>query len=187
MEHDKLIEALLAKAKALDEKATPGPWKWDMRTRLHSCKLITDHSGQYYVMDFERWGMQDACPRLQVYERYSGPVTKRGSKGMERADKMARSYPGREHRRGYDDYIDHPDAMFIAEARALVPELIEAVETLRAENAEKDKQLAAANKALRLSIATHSTDERQIERLMRHYLAEASGPQEAKEVEHGTE
>ena len=136
-----MYEELIQRAKALDEKATPGPWMWDMRTAHHTCQLVTAHSGQYYVMQFSRWGMQDACPEFQRFKRYSGPVTERGGLGMVRADKMAKSYPGKEHHKGFDDYIDHPDAVFIAASRALVTELIEAVTALQSENAEKDKEI----------------------------------------------
>ena len=127
--------------KARCEAATPGPWKWDLRTRTHQCKLVTDHSGQYYVMDFARWGMQDACPTFQVYDRYDGPVTKRGSHGMVRADKLAKSYPNQEHHRGFDDYINHPDAAFIAHSREDIPYLLEQLQmaTARAEKAEAER------------------------------------------------
>ena len=133
-----MYEELIQRAKALDEKATPGPWMWDMRTAHHTCQLVTAHSGQYYVMQFSRWGMQDACPEFQRFKRYSGPVTERGGLGMVRADKMAKSYPGKEHHKGFDDYIDHPDAVFIAASRALVTELIEAVTALQSENGSKE-------------------------------------------------
>lgn len=136
-----MYEELIQRAKALDERATPGPWMWDMRTGRHTCQLTTTHSGRYYVMQFSRWGMQAACPEFQRFKRYSGPVTERGGLGMVRADKMAKSYPGKEHHKGFDDYIDHPDAVFIAESRALVTELIEAVTALQAESAEKDKEI----------------------------------------------
>jgi hypothetical protein len=81
-------------------------------------------------MDFERWGMRDAIPSFQVYEKYSGPVTERGSKGMVKADSLAKSYPGQEHHRGFDDYINHPDAEFITHARTDVPALLDEVDTL---------------------------------------------------------
>lgn len=129
MEVTKLIE----RAKELDKRATPGPWKWDLRKTCRDAKIVTDHSGQYYVMCFERWGMQGAAPSFQVYEKYEGPVNERGSHGMRRADLLAKSYPGKEHHVGFDDYPDHPDAKFIVESRKLVPELIAAVEHLTAE------------------------------------------------------
>lgn len=126
------IQKLIERAKELDKRATPGPWKWDLRTCCRDVKIVTDHSGQYYVMNFERWGMQGAAPSFQVYDKYEGPVRERGSHGMQRADTMAKSYPGKEHHKGFDDYPDHPDAKFIVEARQLVPELIAAIEFLAA-------------------------------------------------------
>jgi hypothetical protein len=135
------IEKLIEQAKELDKRATPGPWKWDLRKTCRDAKIVTDHSGQYYVMGFARWGMQGAVPTFQVYDRYEGPVTERGSHGMKRADELARSYPGKEHHRGFDDYPDHPDARFIVEARRLLPELIAAVEHLSAELTHTHAQL----------------------------------------------
>lgn len=132
---------LIARAKELDKRATPGPWKWDLRKTCRDAKIVTDHSGQYYVMCFERWGMQGAVPSFQVYDKYEGPVTERGSHGMKRADALARSYPGKEHHVGFDDYPDHPDAKFIVESRKLVPELVAALENLAAERAQIAAQL----------------------------------------------
>lgn len=135
------IKELIEQAKELDKRATPGPWKWDLRKTCRDAKIVTDHSGQYYVMGFTRWGMQGAVPTFQVYDRYEGPVTERGSHGMKRADALARSYPGKEHHVGFDDYPDHPDARFIVEARRLLPELIAAVEHLTAELTQTHAQL----------------------------------------------
>jgi len=133
---DKALEAIEARVNA----ATPGPWMWDMRENYKQVKLVTAHSGQYYVMDFERRGMQGACPSFQVYDKYDGPVRERGSHGMMRADQLAKSYPGKEHHKGFDDYIDHPDAILIAHAPedikallALVKQQAGEIETLRSE------------------------------------------------------
>ncbi len=115
------------------ERATPGPWEWDIRHKHNLMQLTTTHSGKYYVMDFARWGMQDACPRFQVYEKYSGPVKERKSHGMERADKMVKPFPGREHHFGYEDMIEHPDAVFIASSKGDVEYLLALVARLTAE------------------------------------------------------
>lgn len=140
------IKELIERAKELDKQATPGPWMWDLRTTYHDVKIVTTHSGQYYVMSFDRWGMQGAAPCFQVYDKYEGPVNKRGSHGMFRADKLAKSYPGKEHHKGFDDYPDHPDAKFIAESRQLVTDLIAAVEQLSTElekaTAERDAAIS---------------------------------------------
>ncbi len=98
-------------------------------------QIVTTHSGMYYVMQFARWGMSDACPVFQVYEKYDGPVGERRGRGMVRADKLARSYPGKEHHDGFDDYIDHPDAIIMVAARNALPELLDTIERQADENA----------------------------------------------------
>lgn len=147
MDYNELVE----KAKDLDEKATPGPWMWDLNECNHQCFLETTHSGRYYVMGFERWGMQNALPTFQVYERYNGPMKDRGSHGIIRADKLSKSYPGKEHHVGFDNLIDHPDARYIAESRELFHLMIIAITDLlaraesaeaRAEKAERERDYA---------------------------------------------
>lgn len=129
---------LAEKAREIDEKATPGPWMWDLCECNHQCLLTTTHSGKYYVMGFQRWGLQDALPSFQVYDRYEGQMKDRGSHGMVRADKLSKSYPGQEHHYGFDNFIDHPDARYIAESRELFHQMATAITELlsRAEAAE---------------------------------------------------
>ncbi|MCL2183367.1 MAG: hypothetical protein FWB85_07860 [Chitinispirillia bacterium] len=107
------------------EKATPGPWEWEVKKDCRDVKLLTAHSGRYYVMNFERYGMDGAAPSFQVYEKYDGALHERGSQGMRRADALAKSKPGMEHHHGYDDYIDHPDAIFIEHSRQDISALLE--------------------------------------------------------------
>ena len=110
------------------EKATPGPWVWDVNSHNNIVHLRTDHSGWYYVMGFARWGTQRAAPTFQLYEKDTGPLRERRSKGMFRADKLTKSFPGKEHHEGWDDYIDHPDAEFIAHSIQDVSALLKALE-----------------------------------------------------------
>ena len=138
MDYKELIE----KAKEIDEKATPGPWMWDLNECIHQCKLTTTHSGKYYVMGFNRWGLQSALPSFQVYDRYEGPLEGRGSHGMVRADEMSRSYPGKVHHQGFDNFIDHPDARYIAESRQLFHLMIDAITELSEKVGELENQLA---------------------------------------------
>lgn len=84
-------------------------------------------------MGFVRWGMDSACPTFQEFEKYEGPVTERGGKGMTRADKLAKSYPGKEHHVGFDDYIDHPDALAFEKSWEDIDALIAEVKLLRKE------------------------------------------------------
>ncbi len=57
---------------------------------------------------------------------------------MVRADKLSKSYPGQEHHYGFDNFIDHPDAIYIAESRELFHLMTTAITELlsRAEEAE---------------------------------------------------
>jgi len=116
------------------EAATPGPWIWDVNSAYHQMRLLTTHSGMYFVMGFRRWGTQSAAPAFQVFTKYEGPVSERGSRGLQRADKLLKSHPGKEHHEGYDDDIDHPDAQLIAHAPEDIRVLLDEIERLRAEN-----------------------------------------------------
>ena len=115
-----------------EKKATPGPWMWDLRTCDQNVKIVTTHSGQYYVMGCERWGMRGAGLTFQRFEKYEGPVAERGGRGMTRCDMLAKSYPGKDHHEGWDDYIDHPDALILIEARNALPDLFKEIDRLAA-------------------------------------------------------
>jgi len=120
----------LDEIKARLNSATPGPWEWDINSTSKIARLMTEHSGRYYVMGFCRWGTQSAIPEFQVYDKYDGDVRERGSHGMVRADKLLKSIPGKEHHIGYDDYIAHPDAALIANAPADIQALLEYIDEL---------------------------------------------------------
>jgi len=143
MTHEEL-EAIEARCNA----ATPGPWEWDVNSVSKIVHLRTVHSGRYYVMGFKRFGTKGAAPTFQVYEKHEGPLHERGSKGMFRADDLAKSYPGKEHHEGYDDYIDHPDAEFIAHSKQDVASLIAEVKRLINErNAAMDDMFPSARQS----------------------------------------
>jgi hypothetical protein len=110
--------------------ATPGPWEWDVNSIHKNALLMTTHSGRYCVMGFERWGTQGAIPVFDVCDKYEGPIRERGSQGMVRADKLLKSMPGKEHHKGFDDYIDHPDADLIANTPSDIKALLEYIEEL---------------------------------------------------------
>jgi len=112
--------------------ATPGPWEWDVNSKHRVAQLMTTHSGRYVVMGFVRWGTHGAAPVFQIYDKYEGKVTERGSQGFAKPDQLAKSFPGREHHVGYDDYIDHPDAELIAHAYRDIQELLEYIGELEA-------------------------------------------------------
>ena len=114
-------------------RATPGPWEWDVHSRNKCVNLLTTHSGKCCVMGFKRWGAQGAAPTFQVYKQYEGSIRERRGIGLFRADIFTKSHPGLEHHVGWDDYIDHPDAEFIAHAIEDVPFLLNEIERLQKE------------------------------------------------------
>ena len=144
--------------RAREAAATPGPWAWDIQAAIKQAYLWTTHNGHHYVMGFRRWGMNGAAPTFQVYEKYEGPLDERKSKGMFRADKLTKSLPGKEYNVGYDDYLDHPDAEFIAHARQDVPALIAEVKRLNSEAERLTKERDAAVNDLE-EIAIDATSE----------------------------
>lgn len=111
------IEAIRQRAAA----AAPAPWRWRGNVDNHTIRLSAPNSRpESTVIDFVRWGMQQALPRLNV----------RGL--MHRADEFAvfEVYPeatSRNHPRVYrGDIIGlrHPDADFMAHARQDIDDLL---------------------------------------------------------------
>ena len=92
----------------LCDKATPGPWQWDVNKHTWSVSL---ESHKWIVMDFVRWGMGSAQPRF-IQE---GIFDKAVDLAIER----------KAHHVGFDMDIMHPDAQFIAQAREGWPEAIQ--------------------------------------------------------------
>lgn len=71
------------------------------------------------VMDFDRWGMHGAAPRLRQ-------VLHNGMNIMDRCEIYAKPVAGREHHKDWFQDIDHPDMRLMAEA----PELLKALTRL---------------------------------------------------------
>ena len=99
----------------LCDKATPGPWQWDVNKHFHGVRL---ESYKWVVMDFVRWGMNGAQPCFLQ----EGILEKASDLAIER----------KAHHVGFDMDIIHPDAQFISQARTGWPEAIH-----RAMEAEK--------------------------------------------------
>lgn len=126
----------LEEIKAREQAATKGPWNWNVATANKNVDL---ENLRDKVMNFTRYGTNGAAPRFNV------------DGIMERADNLTKSIPGMEHHRGFDDYINHPDAIFIANSRTDIPALIE--------QHEKDQQqIATLKKALELACNRLSDD-----------------------------
>lgn len=139
-----MSEQQLAEILARANAATAGPWKWSGNTEVRDMRLQAQHHGGLTVMDFVRWGMQDACPRFAR------------NWVMYRADEMVEYQV---HQLGWVDKseppyradisgIDHPDARFIAAAREDVPELVAEVQRLRAERHSTNEALDDAVREL---------------------------------------
>ena len=147
-----MSEQQLAEILARANAATAGPWKWSGNTEVRDMRLQAQHHGGLTVMDFERWGMQSACPRFAK------------NWAMYRADEMVEYQV---HQLGWVDKseppyradisgIDHPDARFIAAAREDVPALLAEVQRLREERHSTNEALDDAVReaaALRARVA----------------------------------
>lgn len=86
---------------------TSGPWKWFVNTKSNTVYLATPNRGRLSVMDFVRWGMQNAQPRFREDDLL---CYMRSAKELVEPD-----------HNGAASEIDHPDAKLIAAA----PDLLE--------------------------------------------------------------
>lgn len=133
------LEAVKARAAA----ATPGPWFWGGNVDNRELKLVGRRPGGRFgageVLEFARWGMQQARPRFANPTREL-PVDERDFCGywMVEAEEFAiyevcPEATSREDPRVYRGNIigfRHPDAEFIAHARQDVDDLLAYVQEL---------------------------------------------------------
>jgi hypothetical protein len=86
------------------EEFTPAPWRWEVNLKSRTIRLCGGVPRyDLTVMDFVRWGMGGAAPRLRGL---SGPRLNI----MYRIEHFARVVLGREHHSDWFRFIDHPDA-----------------------------------------------------------------------------
>ena len=100
----------LDEIKQREAKATRGPWEWKICNEMNNVYLYACHSGHLIVMDFVRWGFNQAAPR---FRKFSECI-------MERADKLIN--------RGY---LIHPDAELISHAPEDIHWLLARIEEAR--------------------------------------------------------
>jgi hypothetical protein len=99
---------------------TRGPWRWELSEKNKEIRLCGAAGYDLTVLDFVRWGMSAAAPRLRTADGMALNI-------MRRADEFAAVVPGREHHAEWFKAVDHPDARLIAAA----PDLLAALEALR--------------------------------------------------------
>jgi hypothetical protein len=136
------IEALL-------EKATPGPWRWEVSLHAKSAQICGGVKYDLTVMDFVRWGMSHAAPRFWTWRKRPSSTAVNGrwfwvADDPQRVDAVAVPVPGREHHGDWFRDIDHPDAALIALAPALACAYV-----------EQAARLAAAEKLAEAVAKTH--------------------------------
>lgn len=111
--------------KKLDEiktrhaQRTPGPYMWDVNTKHQTAELKSIISPRYLIMDFYRWGFQNAGPVFRDFKRNI----------MFRVEQFAK--PRAAHHPNFDMYIDHPDAIGLEKSWEDVEELLKLVDRLK--------------------------------------------------------
>ena len=93
------------------------PWKWEANPTSRNVTL-SDHRGDYMVVTFRRYGMQDAQPEFWTWCGADGNPTT--------AAKAAEPVPGREHHADWHKSVEHPMARVIAQ----VPVMYAALEAI---------------------------------------------------------
>jgi hypothetical protein len=123
-----------------ETRFTPGPWRWELNQKSKRLQLCGGRPRyDLTVLDFVRWGMSGAAPRL----RTGGD----NLNIMVRADQFPKIVKGREHHADWFQTIDHPDALLIEAA----PDLYDALQGLV--NAITASEPLALTQALRIARA----------------------------------
>lgn len=120
--------------------ATPGPWAWYGNTKTQTCYLATVGGGRVFVMQFDRWGMQNAQPTFQWPV---GHADGSGTGVMYPMSKLPEDAgPDFEvsYRRDFVG-IKHPDASLIVAAVNALPGLLDRIEDLETQVAIASRDL----------------------------------------------
>jgi len=97
------------------EGHTPGPWRWEVNPRARQISLNGgEQPFDLTVMDFVRWGMNGAKPRVL---KYDGP-----HELLHPAETFMVEAPGRAHHSHWFQLVKHPDMDLMAAAPTLLRE-----------------------------------------------------------------
>jgi hypothetical protein len=117
----KLTDEQLA---GLAKGITAGPWRWEINPKGRQIQLCGGKPEyDLTVMDFVRWGMNGAQPRV---------LTKngRGMELLEKAESFKAVAPKREHHASWFQLLKHPDLDLMAAAPQLLAEVLQSRRTL---------------------------------------------------------
>ena len=122
------IEEIRARAAA----ATSGPWQWFGNTEVHNVYLATVQHGRRFVMQFWRWGMQQAQPVFRSQPGDGALMTKASEVPIFEVCRDATSIDDPRVYRGDIVGFRNADATFIANSRQDVDDLLAAIDAVEA-------------------------------------------------------
>lgn len=100
---------------------TAGPWRWEINAKHKNIALVGGKPRyDLTVMDFTRWGMGGAAPRLRDLAHDGMNILHRA---CDRPDWIA-PFQGREHHADWCAAITHADMVLIAAAPVLLESLV---------------------------------------------------------------
>lgn len=108
---------------------TPGPWRWEFNAKHKNVQLVGGRPMyDLTVMDFTRWGMGGAVPRVRDLAHDGMNILHRV---CDRSDWIA-PFPNRSHHSDWCAALTHADMVLIAAA----PELLAALQAFVKEQGE---------------------------------------------------
>ena len=108
---------------------TPGAWCWVGNTKNHSVELVSRKDSFSTVLMFKRWGMSNAQPMFRSIEAFNGSNSGLlySLEGISTSGLIRYEV---DYRKDFYE-IDHPDAIFLANAAGDVDKSIAEIEQLK--------------------------------------------------------